>query len=69
MFLLTFYGLGVLVMFAITFVVLNWGSFRDPIIMTLNMSTAAVLAVLWPMSLVYLLISIGHDVYERFRKD
>lgn len=62
------YGVGVLSTFISTFLIINWGSFKDTPATMVNMSTCSMLAVLWPISMMYLLIFISKDFYDALKK-
>ncbi|USL83520.1 hypothetical protein A4_444 [Escherichia phage A4] len=62
------YGVGVLSTFLSTFLIINWGSFKDTPTTMINISTCSMLSVLWPVSLVYLFISICKDFYDTLTK-
>ncbi|WOL22635.1 hypothetical protein [Escherichia phage vB_EcoM_JNE01] len=63
------YGFVAICSFVCNFIVLNWGCFKDELITIISLQSAALMAIIWPVTLVYLLISLVRDVKDKYVKN
>lgn len=62
------YGFVTFVTFITNFLVLNWGCFKDEIMIAMNLQTAALMSIIWPVTLVYLFISLTQDIINKYKR-
>jgi hypothetical protein len=62
------YGFVAIVSFVTNFLVLNWGCFKDEIMILMSLQTAALMAIIWPVTMVYLFISITKGIINKFKR-
>lgn len=62
------YGFVAFCSFICNFLVLNWKCFKDEIITVMSLQSAALMAIIWPVTMVYLFISITKDIISHFKR-